>query len=569
MEQSEFSGDFRCDMGSVRLILSSSINIHLLNLLNGSPHEVPRKKVLPLDLGKNGGASVTSMQISSSRIALVVDFWKHNVVEQHKELIVWDWRTGNMVGDLFFCRRLVLAKAPQVFRRSNNRPDLGGAISGITTIEFLEGTWLLAVSHNPDPQLLIIDTLVPKQYRRSWQILKLPPLTARGGAYSISTQCENSLARYPEFSVDPAQRNFAVFSKKGWTLVVPAELLKRCLNSVRANRHIWWDDWKKHVTAIYLPDTVTVRIVDMKALVLRGSGNFPENWGVEMYDLSKSAQKDSMQTKRVGEERDARRRKAPPTPKWFEICHSVNRTPLRTLFIGNKVIYFSVSRPLYVQSHLRRAQRYISDAADVFRRRFPSTNFGNWLSAGSRGTTTWGDTIERTELACSPPGRQLSITNLFYERYNFFMSVSFVFNVSWYCGQNVLISWVLVVVVVGRSEVRLILYTGDAQHTGDKVDNGNKLPRFLHLTQEKGVFVYLQNTDAPCEKIGGSDSNLASIIAFSLTRDQRVERFLRLHDERSVWDIFSLEACSLTLVYHATLGRKCIPSRCLVSLQRS
>ena len=62
------------------------------------------------------------------------------------------------------------------------------------------------------------------------------------------------------------------------------------------------------------------------------------------------------------------------------------------------------------------------------------------------------------------------------------------------------------------------------QHTGDKVGNDNKLPRFLHLTQEKGDLIYLQNADAACEKIGGPDSNLASITV-SLTRDQRVERF--------------------------------------------
>ena len=79
----------------------SLINIHLLSLMDGSPHEVPLQKVLSLGLGRYSSNVMTSQRIGSSKIALVVEFFSHAVKKRHKELIVWDWRTGEKVRDFF------------------------------------------------------------------------------------------------------------------------------------------------------------------------------------------------------------------------------------------------------------------------------------------------------------------------------------------------------------------------------------------------------------------------------------------------------------------------------------
>ena len=85
------------------------INVHLLNLLDGRPHEVPIRKVLSQNWGHNGDCLVTSSQISGSKIALLVKFVgvAEAEAESLKELIAWDWKTGQVVSALFFGGRVV------------------------------------------------------------------------------------------------------------------------------------------------------------------------------------------------------------------------------------------------------------------------------------------------------------------------------------------------------------------------------------------------------------------------------------------------------------------------------
>jgi hypothetical protein len=88
----------------VYLILGRFINVHLLDLLDGSPHKIPLMQVLQLNSGDSQTqTTVINAQISGSRIALVVDFALSCFDEEcPKVLIVWDWRTGEVVGVFFF-----------------------------------------------------------------------------------------------------------------------------------------------------------------------------------------------------------------------------------------------------------------------------------------------------------------------------------------------------------------------------------------------------------------------------------------------------------------------------------
>ena len=91
---------------------SRIVEINLLNLLDGSPHEVPIQKVLLLDVDP-GDQYITSHQVSSSRVALWIQSFRSAVVKKHKELVVWDWRTGEMVCCFdFFFQAGVSSKAP-------------------------------------------------------------------------------------------------------------------------------------------------------------------------------------------------------------------------------------------------------------------------------------------------------------------------------------------------------------------------------------------------------------------------------------------------------------------------
>ena len=86
--------------GVDKLAFRRFINIHLLNLLDGSPHELPLRKVLSLNLEAGDGHLVVDKQISGSRIAFVIEH--HNLTGRCTTLIAWDWRTGEAV-TVFYC----------------------------------------------------------------------------------------------------------------------------------------------------------------------------------------------------------------------------------------------------------------------------------------------------------------------------------------------------------------------------------------------------------------------------------------------------------------------------------
>ena len=242
-----------------------------------------------------------------------------------------------------------------MFRCSDDDQGISHMISGISDMEFLDGTWLLAVSHNPRPELLIIDTQLPGYNPNNWRILQLPPISTLSGSYSVSTLYEHSLAGYPEFLVDPAQRKFAVFCPNELAIVIPVELLKQRIYSGRGSRYISWAHWGKEVITIDLPDTRSIELAGMKMLALRGRDVYEKDWNVEVYDLSKSAQRDT-QAKQVDEEWDGKCRKVTQSQRWFDQFKKGDRTPLNTFIVGNTVVRSYVSPPFCVQSRPRHAQ---------------------------------------------------------------------------------------------------------------------------------------------------------------------------------------------------------------------
>jgi len=262
-----------------------------------------------------------------------------------RELIALDWKTGEVVSDSRLWRMDFNTISTQVLKWSSDDNAIGGSISNITVVRFLEGPWLLALCYNgDDPQLLIFNTLLPQQDSRSWRILGLPSLPAP----QYCTQYEKVSTEYPEFSVDPAQRLLVVVPPNRRALTTPMELLVRRMHSVCASPYIPWDEWAEDFTEISLhPTAHTLQVFDMKVLVLCGSERRRGDWGVQMFDLSKWGQRD-IQVRQVNEGVGGVCRRILSTPKWFARCQMGNGIPHRTLFVGNKVVCFFVS-PRHVQ----------------------------------------------------------------------------------------------------------------------------------------------------------------------------------------------------------------------------
>jgi len=76
------------------------IHIHLLDLMDGSPHRVPHSNVITWALPRGVGETYLNvLAMTGSRLMLHVflqdESWPHDAMG--RKLILWDWKTGNLV----------------------------------------------------------------------------------------------------------------------------------------------------------------------------------------------------------------------------------------------------------------------------------------------------------------------------------------------------------------------------------------------------------------------------------------------------------------------------------------
>jgi hypothetical protein len=83
----------------------SDFQIRLLNAKDGSPHHLPLNNVISWVADMNGeGVNVSCTNMTASRLMIFVSTFAGNI------LIVWDWRTGQIVRVIDF--RLVSTLIP-------------------------------------------------------------------------------------------------------------------------------------------------------------------------------------------------------------------------------------------------------------------------------------------------------------------------------------------------------------------------------------------------------------------------------------------------------------------------
>ena len=185
--------------------------------------------------------------------------------------------------------------------------------------------------------VIVFNTLLSQQDPRSWRVFDLPLLPDPLGRYSICTQYEKPQAEFPEFSVDPAQRIFAVFSSPDLVLVFPVGLFMRYMKSVRTDCHVSWNEWGGDAIEVHLhPDTLQLQIFNTKILALRIESLPLRQWGVEMFDLSISGRRE------IGEGVGRGGNRVLSKSKWFVLCPRGDRPSYNTVIVGNDVC-FSVS----------------------------------------------------------------------------------------------------------------------------------------------------------------------------------------------------------------------------------
>jgi len=342
-----------------KLILHSFIDIRLVDLLNGWPHEMPSQKIITVGLCHSYYPRVVNSQISGSRIALIIEAVNPTPSDLRRELIVWDWKTWGVVSDFLPWEIDFDQISTQVLRYTSDDAGIGNVMLSITAVYFLEGPWLLALCHRSStPQLLVLNMLLPQQDRRSWRILDLPQLSNSYRRYSVISRYEKPPTELPEFLVDPAQRILVLTSQGNMALVTPVELLIQRIRSAGPNPCIPWEEWAEDTITVPLhPDTHSLQLFDTKLLALCCSLSQPVGWGVRMYDLSKSGRRD-IQVQQVDDGAGGGYRRVLSSPKWFARCQRHGHgVPHEVKLVGNKVVCLYVS-PLCAQKCSCHIQRF-------------------------------------------------------------------------------------------------------------------------------------------------------------------------------------------------------------------
>ena len=87
-------------LGPQRLIVCRRVNIHLLNLLDGTPYYTPPSGTIGWSFPFGVDVvTVEELAITSSRLMLFFCLWRSLVPLPIQELriCVWDWKTGDLV----------------------------------------------------------------------------------------------------------------------------------------------------------------------------------------------------------------------------------------------------------------------------------------------------------------------------------------------------------------------------------------------------------------------------------------------------------------------------------------
>ena len=83
-------------LSAQRLIVRRYINLHLLNLTDGSPHHAPPSNVIrwyfPMSVE---GLSIGWLAITGSRLMMYVSCWEAGGLVWR--VLVWDWKIGDLV----------------------------------------------------------------------------------------------------------------------------------------------------------------------------------------------------------------------------------------------------------------------------------------------------------------------------------------------------------------------------------------------------------------------------------------------------------------------------------------
>jgi hypothetical protein len=202
------------------------------------------------------------MAITGSRIVMCVHYRYDELANNERiydeRIIVWDWKTGDLVRLCGLSGHPLLTSPAQVLNLSS--ADGSGLAETMTQVVFLD-EFRLAVLHRESgvAELAVFNTLFPQDHPGNVQRLGLPPDAHNRGAYIYVDHARQlgTPNKDDTLIADPAQAVFVVGLGECCTpqllLVIRTQTLIEQVCSVRADSRVPWDQWERDAVVVEAP----------------------------------------------------------------------------------------------------------------------------------------------------------------------------------------------------------------------------------------------------------------------------------------------------------------------------
>jgi len=205
--------------------------------------------------------SVGALVITGSRVMVYVRRreFTPRAFQAEWGILVWDWKTGDLVRVLWVRWLSFLTSPPQVLELSST--DGSGLVGRDTKVTFLdEFRMMVSTPERNDElaELVLINTLLPQDHPRNLRRFHIPPRYRKWFSFVITDRDGSLGTQDGSIMIDPAQTILVVdLFECGEPLHIFLVLRKQALItracSMSSDTHIPWDEWGRDVMIMEMP----------------------------------------------------------------------------------------------------------------------------------------------------------------------------------------------------------------------------------------------------------------------------------------------------------------------------
>jgi len=173
-------------------------------------------------------------------------------------ILVWDWKTGDLVSVLWIRQSSFLTSPPQVLELSSM--DDSQSVRRSTKVTFLDEFRLMVLTpdYNGLAELVLFNTLLPQDHPRNLRRFRIPPRYRKQFPFVITDHDRSFGTQDGSLITDPAQSILVVGvcdseEPHHFYLVLRTQALITRACSMSSDTCIPWDEWERDAVIMEMP----------------------------------------------------------------------------------------------------------------------------------------------------------------------------------------------------------------------------------------------------------------------------------------------------------------------------